>query len=103
MLMPLLFSTGKLNASDIDLNAKWQAFWIACPDNNATGYGVYHFRKEFDVGELPSVLLINVSADNRYRLFVNGKAVGMGPARGDLLHWYYETIDIAAFLKTGKI
>jgi hypothetical protein len=25
----------------------------------------------------------------------------MGPARGDLAHWYYETIDIASFLKAG--
>jgi len=46
--------------------------------------------------------VIHVSADNRYRLFVNGTAVCFGPARSDLNHWNYETLDIAPFLKPGK-
>jgi len=25
-----------------------------------------------------------------------------GPARGDLSHWFYETIDLAGYLKSGK-
>lgn len=45
--------------------------------------------------------IIHVSADNRYRLYVNGKPVCSGPARGDLYNWYFETIDIAPYLKEG--
>eukprot|EP01041_Mallomonas_annulata_P041489 gene41489-65579_t len=26
----------------------------------------------------------------------------MGPARGDIAHWNYETVDIATYLKAGK-
>jgi len=35
-------------------------------------------------------------------LFVNSKAVCFGPARGDLEHWPYESVDIAPNLKPGK-
>ena len=40
--------------------------------------------------------------DNRYELFVNGARVSWGPARGDLTHWRYETVDIGAQLRGGK-
>jgi hypothetical protein len=43
-----------------------------------------------------------VSGDNRYELFVNGARVLSGPARGDLNHWRFETLDIAPHLTAGK-
>lgn len=46
--------------------------------------------------------MVHVSADNRYRLFVNGKSVALGPARSDLQNWNYETLDLAPFLQTGR-
>ena len=48
------------------------------------------------------LFLIHVTADNRYKLYVNGELVSLGPARGDLHHWRYESVDIAPHLKTGK-
>jgi alpha-L-rhamnosidase len=78
------------------------AGWITHPDASATGFGVYHFRKTFSLGSKPNAALIKVSADNRYRLFVNGESVCVGPQRGDVAHWRYETIDIAPYLKEGK-
>ncbi|MFA5326173.1 MAG: alpha-L-rhamnosidase C-terminal domain-containing protein [Prolixibacteraceae bacterium] len=80
----------------------WKAQWITHPTESAVDYGVFHFRKSFELNSIPSEFIIHVSADNRYRLFVNGKAVCFGPARGDLSHWYYESIDIAPFMKSGK-
>ncbi|MFK8058153.1 MAG: alpha-L-rhamnosidase C-terminal domain-containing protein [Saprospiraceae bacterium] len=47
-------------------------------------------------------VFVRVSADQRYILYVNGKEVSRGPARGDLLHWRYEKIDIRPFLKRGE-
>lgn len=90
------------NASDVDLSAKWPAYWITCPGASASGYGVYHFRKEFELRNIPEKFVLNISADNRYRFFVNGVMVSKGPSRGDLLHWYYEIVDIASHLKQGK-
>ena len=43
-----------------------------------------------------------MSADNRYKLFVNGQLVSFGPARGDIFHWNYETVDLAPHLQMGK-
>ena len=92
---------GRAHAGDVDLSGKWPAYWISCPDVQPTGYGVYHFRKKFQLINRPEKFVIHVSADNRYRLFVNGYPVSQGPSRGDLLHWYYETVDIASHLKQG--
>ena len=84
------------------LNKHWDAQWIAHPSESLLDYGVFHFRKSFDLKEQPREFIIHISADNRYRLFVNGKAVCFGPARADLGHWSFESIDIAPLLKPGK-
>ncbi len=80
----------------------WTAKWISPVDSGLTKYGVYLFRNSIELSEVPANFIVQVSADSRYRLFVNGIPAGFGPARGDLKHWNYETIDIAKFLKTGK-
>ncbi len=45
---------------------------------------------------------MNVSADNRFVLYVNGQRAGNGPARSDLAHWHYETFDVGPLLKPGE-
>ena len=84
------------------LNNHWKAKWITHPGESLLDYGVFHFRKSFELKVQPKEFIINVSADNRYRLFVNGKAVCFGPARSDPEHWAFESIDIASFLKPGN-
>lgn len=84
------------------LTNHWKAQWITHPTESALDYAVFHFRKSFELAVVPEEFIIHISADNRYRLFVNGQAVCFGPARGDLAHWFYESIDIAKFLKPGK-
>ena len=84
------------------LRRLWTARWIAVPKAPRTEYGVYHFRKTFDLGARPERFVVHVSGDNRYQLFVNGQRTAWGPARGDLFHWRYETVDIAGFLQAGK-
>ncbi len=80
----------------------WTAHWIDVGGAPKQDYGVYHFRRTFELAVKPSRFVIYVSADNRYQLFVNGKRVSWGPARGDLTHWRYETVDIAPELQAGK-
>ena len=63
---------------------------------------VYLFRKEFRLLNYSGPFIIHISADNRYRLYVNGHFAGMGPARSDLANWYYETTDISSYLKYGN-
>ena len=80
----------------------WNAYWVAVPDEPAHGDGVYFFRKSFTLSVKPSKFIIHVSADNRYKLFINGQLVSLGPARGDLFHWNYEKVDIASYLNEGQ-
>lgn len=81
---------------------KWTALWIAAPDASPTGAGVYHFRKDIDLDAKPAFFPVRLSADNRYRLVVNGAYVAEGPARGDLLNWNYERLDLAPYLRAGR-
>jgi hypothetical protein len=83
------------------MRQSWTASWIAVPHAPRTEYGVYHFRKTFELAARPARFLVHVSGDNRYQLFVNGQRAAWGPARGDLFHWRYETVDIAGFLQAG--
>ncbi len=65
-------------------------------------YGVYHFRRTFELPTRPDHFVVYVSGDNRYQLFANGKRVSWGPGRGDLTHWRYETVDLGPELRAGK-
>jgi alpha-L-rhamnosidase len=76
--------------------------WISYPSANVSGYGVYHFRKKISFEQVPGQLLIDVSADNRYQLFVNGTRVCYGPAKGDLHTYKYDVLDISPYLHEGE-
>lgn len=105
VLLLLCFIVYRSSAQNINpdlLSKQWKAQWITVPNEPNNGYGVYHFRKSADLPTKPAKFVIHVSADNRYKLYVNEKLVSMGPARGDTYYWNYETIDIAPYLEAGK-
>ena len=78
------------------------ALWIFPPGAAGSEPGVYHFRRVFALEAKPSRFAVHLSADNRYRLFVNGEQVSSGPQRSDLMHWRYETVDLAPHLRAGR-
>lgn len=95
------------------LEKPWKAQWITGPgfpisiynassDRSLKEYGVYKFRKQFDLDEKPAHFIVHVSGDNRYKFYVNGILVSQGPARGDLYFWNFETVDLASYLQKGK-
>lgn len=77
------------------------ASWISVAGAPATDYGVYYFRKSLTLAARPATYPVSVSADNRYKLYVNGTLVSAGPARSDVAHWRYETVDLAPHLRAG--
>ena len=79
----------------------WNARWISVPDGMPNEYGVYHFRKKIQLTSVPETFIVHVSADNRYKLYINGQLVSLGPARGDIYNWNFETVDLAPYLKEG--
>jgi len=80
----------------------WPSAWIACPSVEAQGCAVTLFRRTFELASQPEKFIIHVSADNRYRLYLNGEEVSEGPSRGDPDHWRYETVNLAPQLKAGR-
>ncbi len=58
--------------------------------------------KRLQLDKVPGSFIVHVSADNRYKLFVNEKLVSLGPARGEIYHWNFESVDIAPFLAKGE-
>lgn len=97
------FAVGQnLPIADRILHDYWKAQWIAAPGAAPNEYGVFHFRKTLEINKKPGSFIVHVSADNRYRLFVNGTPVSSGPARSDLANWNFETVDLAPHLRPGK-
>jgi alpha-L-rhamnosidase len=78
------------------------ARWISHPTAPGGAYGVFHFRRVLEIASRPEHFVVHVSADNRYRLFANGEQVSSGPQRSDLMHWRYETVDLAPQLRPGR-
>jgi alpha-L-rhamnosidase len=83
-------------------NGAAPAPWIAHPEAPADEFGVFHFRRVFDLDSVPETFVVHVSADNRYRLLLSGTPNSSGLQRSDLRHWRYESIDLAPHLCAGR-
>ena len=59
-------------------------------------------RRVFALKAAPRRCIVQVTADSRYKLFVNGRFVASGPARGYQSHWPYDEVDVAPYLKRGQ-
>ncbi|QEC75096.1 alpha-L-rhamnosidase-related protein [Mucilaginibacter ginsenosidivorax] len=100
-LLPAKYAVAQSSVSNA-APRQWNAAWIALPGDNGINYGIYYFRKNIDIAGKPATFIVHISADNRYKLYVNGKLVSLGPARGDTYYWNYETVDLAPYLSAGK-
>ncbi len=79
------------------------ASWI-WPDN--PWWDLYNcfaqFRKVFVLSAVPKKAMAYVTADQSYRLWVNGAYVTRGPARGFQHHWPFDEVDLAPLLRPGE-
>jgi hypothetical protein len=91
-----------MSLSFLSSRSQWKAAWISMPGAPADGYGVHLFKKVIEIPAIPRSLPIYISADNRYKLYVNDSLISLGPARGDVAHWKYATVDLAPYLRTGS-
>ncbi|KAL2693503.1 hypothetical protein Neosp_000063 [[Neocosmospora] mangrovei] len=78
----------------------WHPDWVDHEPDTA-GRLVF-FRKTFAVKQVPKTPIhVNLTADTRYRLYINSRLVHFGPVKGDENRWFYDTIDIQPFLLEG--
>ncbi|MBE7045175.1 MAG: alpha-L-rhamnosidase [Ruminococcaceae bacterium] len=59
------------------------------------------FRKKFFVDSLEKATLF-ITADDYYKLYINGQFVTQGPAPGYAFHYYYNEIDVTPYLTQGE-
>ncbi len=59
------------------------------------------FRKKFDISSVTKTT-VKISADDYYKLYINGKFVAMGPAPSYYSHYYYNEIDVTEYLFEGE-
>jgi alpha-L-rhamnosidase len=111
LLLPVLQSSANPQAMIAHASAAPAAIpiaqpWITHPSTSEANRQklpiALQFRKVLTLRKKPRSLLVAVSADNRFVLYVNGHRVAAGPARGDMTHWRYELIDLARWLKNGE-
>ena len=99
----LLFLTVSVNAQLANSNQSNEvnARWVNVPNTEAKDAGLYLFRKKINLESVPSDFIIHISADNKYKLFVNEKLVSVGPSWGDIDNWNYDMLNLAPYLKAG--
>ncbi|KAJ5290736.1 uncharacterized protein N7443_010989 [Penicillium atrosanguineum] len=85
---------------DLQANWIWVPNWVDSSENNTAGR-VVHFFRIFSLISKPTRSMLHFSADTRYKLYIDGKHVAVSPSRSGLLICYYETLDIAPYLKAG--
>ena len=96
---------------DRNLYAEYQISPYSIYDKNKkTKFGCAIFRKEITIPFNVKKVIAWVSADSKYRIYLNNHFVGRGPveAGGDydmkepLNHWYYDFYDLTSRLKKGE-
>lgn len=79
--------------------------WIWLPEwtaENKQAPVLALFLKKLDLAAKPESADIRISADTRYKLYINGQFAEMGPDRGDFQVWFYDPVDIKKYLHQGE-
>ena len=83
----------------------WKAKWIWDKENLTENNVWMCFNKKVNLDEIPEELITHISADSKYWLYINGEivvfegSVKRGPQKNS---GYYDSIDIAPYLKKGE-
>lgn len=59
------------------------------------------FRKKFNLTHTDSAVM-KITADDYYKLYINGRFVAQGPASAYPSAYYYNEIDVSGYLKAGE-
>ena len=59
------------------------------------------FRKKFHLADTKNAML-KITADDYYKLYINGQFVTQGPAAGYPNAYYYNELDVSKYLQKGK-
>lgn len=89
-----------MDSSLLDAKWIWHPEWTEGLEETAGRF--VHFRKSITITDLPTEpVRIQISADTRYKLYINSRLVSIGPVKGDEHLWFYDELDVRPYLKTG--
>ena len=83
----------------------WKAKWIWDKENLTEENVWMCFNKKVTLDKIPDKLIAHISADSKYWLYINGETVvfeGSVKRGPDENSGYYDSIDIAPYLKEGE-
>lgn len=75
--------------------------WITHPEAKISDTKTYYFKKSFTLDSVCGGV-VEISAQARYKLFINGEMVGVGPCKGTREKTYFDTICVEDYLKVGE-
>ena len=77
------------------------ARWITVPGPQADNC-TFLARRSFTLEQLPERATLLIAAEARYAVYVNGRYVGSGPARGTHYRYFYDSYEVGALLVAGR-
>lgn len=107
-----------MNRKEVFLTAEWicPAEWVsiapknilhkecvpsAIPTGELPDQQRYAFRKVFFCERLPESCTLRITADDYYKLYLNGRYVCQGPAQGYAFSYYWNEVELAPYLQPG--
>lgn len=63
---------------------------------------IAYFRRKIILDEAVTDCQIKISADTRYKLYVNGHFIQAGPEKGDLEDWHFDRANIKKYFTKGE-
>lgn len=80
----------------------WRARWIAPDGITGVRNAAFEARGAFALERPVDRAVLHVAAESRYRLSVNGIAVGVGPVRGTATVNFFDSYDVSGLLRPGE-
>ena len=77
------------------------AKWITHPEASASDNKTYFFKKSFSLDAIVPCF-VEVSAQARYRLYINGALACVGPCKGSREATYFDTVEVSDLLRVGE-
>ena len=73
----------------------WPGEWMWA-ETAESSFEVVQFAIRFSTRDMDLPLRLHISADNRYKLYLNGEFIGLGPQKGDISKWHFDTYELSS-------
>ncbi|MFA7691991.1 MAG: hypothetical protein GX117_06030 [Candidatus Hydrogenedentes bacterium] len=85
----------------MNTDMEWKASWIWAQRGDYKLYNdTIEAQRDFDLKN-PASAILKITADTRYRLYINDTWVNDGPSRSWPEHYQYDQIDVSSYLREG--